>query len=723
MSETDPCAPDLGITLLEGELSLEDVVLMEKYEAEAVLLPLLDPAAEAAAEEAATAMATGEVEGAGASNPSLERPASRLRTVSGRYQSPRLQWQLELRVDVDGVRPMRRISGDFYQISGGTVSYFGSFLVEAVSLAVNRRQVVLVGEAQTTWRSSYNRIQVTIPRRPVFMPPSPAYVQWLTSGGQRGSAYTCEYESRYFRTVEIEQDAEQKVTPFVSYDTGSLSSGGPGRTLSIAMAYAEAGVDVRTAGLSNVVETEAESTWSNAELHDAMVSHFSLWKDVPQWKVWLLHAWRHDSPTTAGIMFDQEGKQRQGAAAFYHSLAGTSPEQQRLQLYVCVHELGHCFNLLHSFQKQYTDPPSPYRPRALSWMNYPQYYPDGQVAFWNAFPFAFDNLEIIHLRHTFRNNIIMGGNPFRIGAALEDPAAFVDVIEDNSGLRLELEAQPSFAFGEPVVVEVKLYLTDRRGKEIHDEIHPKFGFVQVAVQRPSGEVVVYKPLMEHCVTAGTISLTEDRPSVYASAYIGYDKRRGHLFDQPGLYRIRAVYYCLDGSMVLSETLSLRVRPPLTTADEKVAELLLGDEQGALLFLLGSDSDHLQHGNEALDQVLEQYGDHHLAVYARLVKGSNLAREFKTLTADDQVKVRQPQPEEAVTQLSAVVEASKAEMGVDNITLNETLQTMARAQMQAGDVKGARATITEMGAIFRKKDLKPHVQERIKEQQQALRAQL
>ena len=715
MSRLDPCAPSLGPVVLDAELSLEDVARIEFYETESLAAPCPEPSEE----EADTPSAVETEAEAAPGNLS----ASRVRTVSGRYRSPRQSWQLELRVDMDGYWPMRRVSGDFYQVTGSTLSYYGSFTVDAVSMELSAKRVILRGEARTTWSTSYNQVRITIPRRPLYLPPAPASVQWLTAAGKAGTHYDCQFESRYFRTLELEQDREEEVAPFLSYDTGSLASGGPARSLSIAGAYAEAGIEVRTAGTPNVVPTAPGSTWSNAELHHAMVSHFSLWKDAPQWKVWLLHGWRHDSPTTAGIMFDQEGQQRQGAAAFYHRISGDRAEALRLQLYVCVHELGHCFNLLHAFQKQYGNPPSPYRPDALSWMNYPQYYPDGPTAFWTRFPFAFDELEVVHLRHASRNDIIMGGNPFGIGAALEDPAAFVDLVEDESGLRLELEAPPSFAYGEPVVVEVKLYLDGQRRKQIQQELHPKFGFVQVAVQKPSGEVAVYKPLMEHCVTLDEATLDESTPSVYESAYIGYDKERGHLFDQPGQYRLRAVYYALDGSIILSKMQPLRVRPPVTAEDEKVAELLLGEQQGTLLFLLGSDSDYLKAGNDALDRVLAEHPEHRLAVYARLVKGMNAAREFKILTPDSQVEVREPEPEEAVSQLSAVVEASKQEEGVDNITLNMTMQTVARAQMQMGEKKAARQTITEMGAIFRKKDLKPHVERLIKEQQAALRAEL
>jgi hypothetical protein len=646
------------------------------------------------------------------------------RKVSGRYRSCRRIWEMELRVDVDGYRPMKHLSGDYYHASGATVSYYGSWVVSAPSVRVTSTLVTVEGLAATTWSTPYNKMRVVIPRHTLLQPPAAAHVQWMTPDGKKGAAYTCLFESPYFRTVDLEQDYESGVTPFTSYDTGSLPSGGSDRTLTVVKAYAEAGVEMRDVGETNVVPVAPGGKWSNAELHDAMETHFSMWKDAPQWKVWLFHAMRHDyGPGLLGIMFDQEGKQRQGCACFYQSIGGTAATRLRDQLYCCVHELGHCFNLYHSFHKKYMDPPQPNRLYALSWMNYPQKYPSGRAAFWAAFAFQFDNPEVIHLRHAFRNNIIFGGNPFGTGAALQVPETLVDSVEDNSGLKLVLEVPKSFAFGEPVVTEVKLYVTDTRGKVVHTELHPNFGFAQIAVQKPNGKVMVHEPPIDHCIRTETTTLDADLPAIYESAYIGYDREGGQIFDQPGLYKLRGIYYALDGSVVLSDVVSMRIRSPLSSADEEVAELFLGDEQGMLLYLLGSDSQFLKSGNEAFDLVLDKYAQHPLAVYARLLKGFNASREFKTITPDYQVQVRQSDPEEAVQLLSAVVDASEVGEGVDNITLNQTMQRLARTQIEAGDEKGARATITRFGAIFRKKGLKPHVQDVIKAQQAALRAEL
>ncbi len=737
MSTVDPTLPEIGgIDELDQELTVEDVAQMDEldtiktssvaekaYEPSEVEPTAEKPtelseagtSAEGAYEPSATELLPRELTRAEAEPRPPLRPIPVKRRVTGRYVNCPRPWKLELRVDVDGYRPTKRVSGDFFYVSGATTSYYGSFVVNAPTVSVTSSQVTIEGIIDATWNTSYKKVRVVIPRHTIFQPAANATVLWLTTNNKRGATYTCLYDSPYFRTVDLEQDREQGVTAFSSYNTGALPSGGPARTLTTAKAYAEAGIQMRTAGVSNVVST-AEATggksnvcWNNAELHNAMEKHYSNWKEEPQWKVCLYHANCHEiGPGLLGIMFDQKGKQRQGCAAFYQRISGTNPENQRDQLYVCVHELGHCFNLFHSFHKKYMNPPVPNRPAALSWMNYPRNFPGGAAAFWNAFPFQFDNLEVTHLRHAFRDNIVMGGNPFGKGAALEESQVFADNLNDNSGVRLELEAHKSFAFGEPVVTEIKLYLMDLRGKQVQKHLHPNYGFVQIGIQKPSGEVVPYHSPIDHCMEPEMVQLDERNPSIYASAYIGYDREKGQVFDQPGIYKLRAMYYAIDGSVVLSNVLTVRVRSPLNQTDEQVADLLLGDEQGMLLYLLGSDSNYLQSGNDAFDVLLDKYRDHPLSIYAQLVKGCNAERDFKTIEEDYKLSVRKSESEHAQEWLSAVVKASEGDMGVDNITLNMTMQRLAQAQSKAGKTKEAKDTMKNMVNIFKKKSLKPHV---------------
>jgi hypothetical protein len=666
--------------------------------------------------------------------------ARKKRRVRGRYHSGGTGFQLELRVDVDGVRPMRRVSGDFFQTSGGTTTYFGSFVVNAPTIITTATQVTVEGLGTFTWAAGAPFVRVTIPRVKILSPRKPATVQFITPPSTPGASYLCPFASTFFRTIHWEQDSVAGAVPFVSYDTGSLPQppSSPARVLTVPKAYAESGLDLHVAGTPNVIPVswagpEAAPTWDDSELHNAMVNHFSLFANVPQWRVWLLVATAHEGGYR-GIMFDySDAFQRQGCAVFYNAIAGTDADSQRAQLRTYVHELGHAFNLLHSWQKNLADPPQPLGPNGglgdLSWMNYTWKYqppppaPGGEAAYWAEFPFQFTDNELVHLRHGLYKNVIMGANPFGKGAAEIDPELFDDPVVDNSGLALELRSKEAFEQGEPVVVELKLGTTDLRGRKTHGYLHPNDDFVTIAIRQPSGRTVAYRPLLRRCADESrTIQLDSDRPAIYDSAYVGYG-RDGFYFEQPGQYDLRAQYVANDGSRVVSPVLRLRVRPPTSRKDAEVAELLTGEQQGQLLYLLGSDSDALRAGNEGLDVLLDKHGGHPLAVYARLVKGINAQRDFKDLTADKELQIRSAKPEESVELLTSVEQASTKVDGVDNITLNMVMQRLAYAEAKAGKPKQAAQVMDRMVKVFSGKGLNPNVLRTIGEQADATKEAL
>lgn len=620
------------------------------------------------------------------------------KAVSGCYAGALGAFQVELRVDVDRSRPMKRVSGDFYHTVGKTTSYFGSFVVDSPVVTVSSSKVVVKGMGRYTFAAGAPVVQVTIPRVNILQPQAAATLQFLTVTNSPGASYHCPFSSLHFRTVRIETDSvsDLTTTPFASYNTGSLPSGGSARNMSVVSAFGEAGIGmVPTAGnnVINIAEAQANATWSNAELHASMQTHFTLWSDVQQWCVWQLVAQQHDYGTGLyGIMFDQQGKQRQGCAVFHAGIGGATAEQQRLQLYTYVHELGHCFNLLHSWQKSLASPPKPDRPDALSWMNYPWYYPKGGPAgFWSSFDFRFDDEELIHLRHGFRNDVIMGGNNFIVGSSLGRDV-LADPISDESGLVLGISThQRSFALGEPVVLELKLKATTTRGRRAHTWLHPDFGMVRVVISKPSGQVVAYEPMIDHLVGERQKMLGVD-DEVRDSAYIGYGKG-GFYFDQPGQYRVRAAYAALDGSQVLSDILTIRVRYPVTRDEDTLADLFMGDDQGVLLYLQGSDNVSLRSGNDAFDEVIDRFGAHPLATYARMVKGINAARVFKTVNAGEgrPVTVRPARTEESIALLSSVAGAHV----LDPVSEDQVLYSLSCVQDATGDARGAQDSLNRM----------------------------
>jgi hypothetical protein len=121
-----------------------------------------------------------------------------------------------------------------------------------------------------------------------------------------------------------------------------------------------------------------------------------------------------------------------------------------------VHEAGHAFNFLHSWDKA--------RPDSLSWMNYDWRYDqrNGQDSFWKRFAFRFYDDELIHLRHGNRASVVMGGDPSSSGSHLEAPDLAMAQIQGEPPLELTIRAQPYFDLLEPVLLEVRLrnLLTD-----------------------------------------------------------------------------------------------------------------------------------------------------------------------------------------------------------------------------------------------------------------------
>ncbi len=638
--------------------------------------------------------------------------------VYGSYKGTSGTFEMELRIDIDGPKPLNKISGDFVTVQGLTKTYFGSFLVDTITKTTAGGVITITGIAQTTWATAFNRVRITIPVTTIFNPLSAATLQWSNpTNGAVGASYLCSFVKRGFRTVRLEQDCTSGVMPFGSYNTGSLTSGGSARVLSVPAAYAEAGIEMSNAGIANVVPMAlagADAKWTNAELHNAMVSHFSLYQNNPAWDVWLLHAMDHiNGPGLYGIMFDQSGLHRQGCAVFYRSIAGASATQQRLQLYTCVHEIGHCFNLLHSWQKSLATPAKPNIPSSLSWMNYPWGFPAGPETFWNTFPFQFDNSEIAHMRHGLRNNVIMGGNPFATGASLHDHdlQIFQENLENHSTLDLELESKRSYYLGEPVVLETKLKTHSSRNKKVISNLHADYGFVTIAIKKPGGQVLIYEPLGERCAVPEHAVLTAKRPGIYESSYIGFDKH-GFIFDQVGNYELRGVYFDEDGSRIVSNTLSLRVKSPVTAQDDQVADLFMQNEVGYLMSFMGSDADYLQKGNEALELVADKYKTHPLAVYAQFAQGVNAQRTFKNINADKSMDVRRPDFEEGISLLNDVVDKSKAGKGLDNISLNQTMQIVAKAHQREGDTAAAQETVKEIVTHFNKQPIKASVKEQI-----------
>ena len=332
--------------------------------------------------------------------------------------------ELDLRIDVDGERPMNVISGDIYFSSEGIREYQSSFIFEEINKTETEASRILITGKQGKFDpglSRFSNIQVTI-RSNSGVPE--ATVRWTSASGAELKCF-CKFSSRYFRRVELEHDYEESVFPLESYEITNLPSPVPHKSmpLSISGAFAEAGIEIiivkeqqgsipRPKG-----KPGEESVWTDSKLHEAMLRHFSKIGDMPQWSVWLLSASEYVMSNIKGIMIGHEEKKRLGCAVFQDATGWQSAEEKRMRLFIYIHELGHCFNLRHPWDRSQANSSDAGGHSTLSWMNYPWMYCPPEKSyegetFWDAFKFQFSDSELIHLRHGFRNDVIFGGNTF-----------------------------------------------------------------------------------------------------------------------------------------------------------------------------------------------------------------------------------------------------------------------------------------------------------------------
>jgi hypothetical protein len=701
--------------------------------------------------------------------------------VSGRFEgemaAPKPGSEiLELRIDIDsrapGV-PTRRVSGDFYAVNAVNLPgspprtwrvYRESWVVEAPHVTRAAGAVIVTGSARF-WEGTHPvaTVEITLPTGgPVAGPAQVA----LTFQGGTIWRYTCPRVSDAFRSLELEVDVCQSVNqaPILpGYDIAShphVPAGVPRRRLTIEQAYAEAGVAVTINPQQTIIDDSDPQfdRWSDAELHDAMESHFAAaalqW---PRWSMWGLLAGTYENPAVGGIMFDAaadfggagQPPERQGFAVFkkHHWFANlpagvpandAEADALRKYLYTWIHEAGHAFNFLHSWDKN--------RPDALSWMNYDWRYDNrnGADAFWKSFLFRFDDEELIHLRHGNRAAVIMGGDPWASGGHIEAPpgaehlrAAPAAIAHAVGGTPLELllRSKGYFNFMEPVTIEARLRnLLPNIDLKVDTLLRPEFGGAVYFIRRPDGRIVEYSPIS--CKLAqGEIKTLAGSPQVPGldrhseSVDLTYG-RYGFYFDEPGEYLVRALYQGAGDLLIPSNTLRLRVGHPASADMDREAQDFFSYDVGMNLYLRGSSSPHLKRGFELLRQMADKYSNTIMGAELARVIVDAVARPFfrveATAPADGHAvmkRVKTAAPEEA---LRFTTKALAVLQGTDQKSLNlayrDLVQKRATCHQDLGDTTRARKELTTLKQDLAQRGANPPVLNAIQQRANSLAPQ-
>lgn len=638
--------------------------------------------------------------------------------VSGRYGGTSGRTYLDLRVDIDprsATSPtLNRISGDLYDVyhlnRPGVPPvrqrvYRASWIVDAPRVRWSRCFVTVTGIVRF-WQGTHpaTKLHLRIPWATFFHSPGPAEARF-TSGTQL-TTFICPRLSNDFRDVTLEIDVCSSVAnPLVapSYHTHAHPNRPAGtvpRALTVQSVYREAGIGltINTGAQTAIDDSDASfQQWSPAELHDAMETAFSEYGAIwPRWHLWGLLAGSFDNSGVAGIMFDAaaayggagDAPERQGFALFSdHSWFANLPAGQpaneseaaalRDYVYTWIHEAGHAFNFLHSWNKS--------RPDALSWMNYPWRYDgrNGDGSFWGSFPFCFDEAELVHIRHGDRASVIMGGDPWASGGHLEAPADASIDLDGPAPLELVVRSKGMFELMEDVRVELRI----RNGLEhtpieIDERLAPEYGVVTVYVRRPDGRIREFQPL--YCLVGPPQLRVLDAKS---GAAVGTDRysneisisfgASGFAFDAPGEYAIRVVYHGSGGIVVPSRVHRIRVLTPSKALEQHATDFFRHDV-GLFLALGGSGAERMKGARDVFENIATGFGATHLGVRAAEILAAVDGRDFFEFHGQDR-KLRRTKTADLSQALERTEKAKTFYEGEKGPSVNLRHSSLARTR--------------------------------------------
>jgi hypothetical protein len=667
------------------------------------------------------------------------------RPVSGTYIGEQNGRRLELRVDLPQpgapglYPPLNLVSGDFFRdVGGGEWDYRYSFIVERPYVNWKPEEVVIIGvmtyyrnlEMAPSARDTLTRheLKMTIPLSAIDEQPLPATVHIIRWGNYK-TTFLCDKTSPFLRTIDLEIDRITGTELPRAFNIDVLPVRPPDLPpfeLDVARAYRRAGIDMRVISddeMFEPAESGADLKWDEDELHNAMEHHFSLWRDEPQWKLYLLiatHFKLYDKYLVTGIMYDNQSRDpddpypRQGAAAFYASMKSSKiwgnlppPVFDRNYLRTCVHELGHALNLLHSFDKD--------RPESPSWMNYPWRYPhgynlppgwNGTDQFWQNCRFEFDAEELRHLRHHALMEVIPGGVAFgALGHDIPVPMAVAPHKLESAPVALYVRTRPErylFDFAEPITVELKLKNQTEAPMIVPDMLNPEFGLLELFIRDPKGQVRPYRPLFKLCGEARTKELPPGE-KLYESVFIAYGAS-GFYFEEPGEYQIWAVYGA-GGLRLRSNALRIRVAYPATPEHEDMALWTFGREQGHVLYMRGAE--HLKSGNDQLREVTEKYPSTRLSRYIHLCFGNSKAREFKDVVSG-QVRPRQLQAAAEELETASKFLGRTKKSALDNITHGRAVDLLYDVYREMDEPDEAEKVLAKTTRYFTRMEVKQSV---------------
>jgi len=560
----------------------------------------------------------------------------------------------ELRLDIDGRHPLMTASG---RILAGT-KYFVHWIASLKQTERNRYEGKIWYKEAPGTPFPYTHVRIDV-HRSFYTNLKKATVTFLYGSTSHKREYR--FKSSYFHPLSFEYDFAAGTTPITTIDT-QIHPTHPSdlrqEIISIETVYRRAGFDVRTntGAAIPLSMAGANQIWNDNELHDAMQIYWSSFRDAPQWAAWVIFAAEHEMGSgLAGIMFDDIGpNHRQGTAIFLDSslfnadLGILQPDdwEERYKFWCACHEVGHCFNLAHSWQKDYSSFGSSWIPlsnntASTSFMNYPFYYPYGpnsaynsETDYFNNFEYRFDDEELLFMRHAPVKYVQPGNadwfdhHGFQQANTAERPA-----------LKLEVRANRKssiFEFMEPIVLELKLTNISKQPIVIDDNLLSVLDVMTVIIKKDEKPARQFSPYAHYDFT-GKPKVLGMGESAYESLFVSVG-RNGWDLAVPGYYDVQVCLHLYEHDVV-SNLFRLRITPPQEHIEELLAQDFFSHDVGRILTFDGSQA--MEDGIDTLKEVSDRLKNKKVSYHADIALASSIARDYKRLKIEEPVRPFMP----------------------------------------------------------------------------------
>ena len=553
-------------------------------------------------------------------------------------------------------------------------------------------------------------------------------------GGATSRTMIYRWKSKYFRNVQFEFDVASGTSAVTHIETDAhpnRPASLPAEKLTIQKVFRRTGFKASTTKDSSIIPLSGSgpnARWSDMEMHDAMQTYWSRFANRPQWSLWTFFAGLHEQgPSLGGIMFDDIGpNHRQGTAVFNDSFIKNPPPSDpkpaawvnRMKFWTTCHEMGHAFNLAHSWQKSLVfggkGPwiPLDNEPEARSFMNYPFSVAGGQSAFFKDFEYRFSDDELLFLRHAPEQFVQMGNADW-----FDDHGFNQANVYPEQSFKLEARLHRDidhFEFMEPVKIELKLVNMTGQPKLLGISTLSDSEHLTVIIKGKGKPARQWHPYTQKCLENPLRQLVPEE-AMYSSLSIA-SGLNGWDLAEPGVYEVQ-VAINIEGEDIISNVLNVKIAPPKSYEEELVAQDFFSEDVGRILAFNGSM--FLEKGNDVLRQVVDQFGKNRVSCHASIALNMPLTKGYKYLNipegeslyasaqdANASIKVAEPKVDEARKELMKVLISNKNN-AVDtfgHIDYGDQVKMLSQFLYADGDARSAEECMKNAHEVLKSRNV-------------------